>query len=425
MAREIPASPRVYTTTYDNFRGVDFTNDQTNVWKRRSPTGVNMLPDSAGRPFKRNGWEILLSNDDLKVAFADYYADAIDETAFNESKTTFFLKRGNVYDRCTEDDAFDSGATYYRIQKLPPYMRLEKSAYFEIAGVDHIVIFTNCGVLFYNGVITDINKEYDCYSSYERCFFFEGNGTSAFYIYGNFRVWRYTKDFILEEATDELTVPLVVASATADGTGELIQGYNLLGNISAIQFYDVSLYTWWASDNLIVTVKDGFKTGKTQGNPAVYRWRWESGSWVTKEGSTAFDSTNILVSGTKEEGDEIVILYAYGVLLPNNVAQGQINKMKANYTTTLQFDSVLDILPESEKAQLTTNKCVLYTDATQHREAERAWIIFDRTQASTWDASQHDMQDIVRIEFPSVKLDSTDYTDVETEKTFQASLVGV
>ena len=40
MAMELPASPKVYTTKYDNFKGVDYTNDATNVWRRRSPTGV-------------------------------------------------------------------------------------------------------------------------------------------------------------------------------------------------------------------------------------------------------------------------------------------------------------------------------------------------------------------------------------------------
>ena len=66
MAIAVPAQPKVYTTKYDSFKGVDFTNDQTNVWRRRSPTGRNMLPDASGRPFKRHGWEILISNADIQ-----------------------------------------------------------------------------------------------------------------------------------------------------------------------------------------------------------------------------------------------------------------------------------------------------------------------------------------------------------------------
>lgn len=48
---------KTYTTKYDSFRGVDFTTDSSNVFKRRSPTAVNMFPDLAGNPHKRTGWE--------------------------------------------------------------------------------------------------------------------------------------------------------------------------------------------------------------------------------------------------------------------------------------------------------------------------------------------------------------------------------
>ena len=57
MALEIPKNPKVYTTKYENFRGVDFTNNPTKVRYRRSPSGKNMLPDASGVPFKRHGWK--------------------------------------------------------------------------------------------------------------------------------------------------------------------------------------------------------------------------------------------------------------------------------------------------------------------------------------------------------------------------------
>ena len=70
MAIKLPAAQKVYTTKYDNFRGVDFTNDPSNVWYRRTPDGVNMLPDESGRPFKRTGWKKVVTADD----FANLYA---------------------------------------------------------------------------------------------------------------------------------------------------------------------------------------------------------------------------------------------------------------------------------------------------------------------------------------------------------------
>ena len=43
MPIDVPAPQKVYTTVYDNFKGVDYTSDATNVWKRRSPSAINMV----------------------------------------------------------------------------------------------------------------------------------------------------------------------------------------------------------------------------------------------------------------------------------------------------------------------------------------------------------------------------------------------
>ena len=134
MPISVPDNPKVQTTTYDNFRGVDFTNDATNVWRRRSPTGTNMIPDASGRPFKRKGWEILLSQEDLCNILGEVECE------------------------------------------------ITKVEYFELAGVDHIVVFTNVGVIFYSKLFDAesqyvISKDNDCFGSYDRCFFFEGIST--------------------------------------------------------------------------------------------------------------------------------------------------------------------------------------------------------------------------------------------------------
>lgn len=45
--------------TIDQFLGVDFANDETNVDPRRSPNAPNMVADTAGRPQKRRGYELI------------------------------------------------------------------------------------------------------------------------------------------------------------------------------------------------------------------------------------------------------------------------------------------------------------------------------------------------------------------------------
>ena len=69
MAINVPSDPKVYTTKYDNFKGVDFTNDPSNVWSHRSPNAVNMTPDLAGRPWKRTGWEIIKTSLDFRNCY--------------------------------------------------------------------------------------------------------------------------------------------------------------------------------------------------------------------------------------------------------------------------------------------------------------------------------------------------------------------
>lgn len=221
MAIELPAEQKVYTTTYSDFRGVDYTNDPTNVWRRRSPSGVNMLPDASGRPFKRYGWKIHIPKETL----------------------------ANKY-------ALDTG------EEAPSEVSINKMYYFTLNGIDHIFIFANIGVFIYRKKYTydaeteeqtiteelataktsphDYSYQQDVIDSYNRAYFFEGNGTSAFYIYGNFQVWRYRYDdvndgFVFEKV--EPYIPTVNIGVDArHETGTSNEGVNLFGNYIAETF---------------------------------------------------------------------------------------------------------------------------------------------------------------------------------------------
>ena len=375
MAIEVPAQPKIYTTKYDSFKGVDFTNDQTNVWRRRSPTGRNMLPDASGRPFKRHGWEILISNADI--------------CAYLEVES------------CT----------------------IQKCAWFEIGGVDHIAIFTDSGLAFYNGVDPNTNNgftakcdDYDCYSGYDRCFFFEGNGTSAFYIYGNFKVWRYESDFALHDVTNDITIPTVLIGTNANGAGTFYNGYNLLGTKAAVEYNNVDLFEYWCSEGLSIKVDEAFKTGKTPGVPAFYQWKWNGSSWSTVSGGLAFPSTQIDVQGTKTVDDQIIVVYCYGVMLPNNVSQNQLGDVRAWASRKSQYEFELEVVGEND----TETWAMLHTDPIVH-EGARAWIDFvDHWQEVVTG------EDFIKVSFPSVAVTVTQYgsgSDCHFQGT--ADLVGV
>lgn len=364
MARDIPSAPKVFTHTYSDFKGVDFTNDSTNVWHRRSPSAVNMLPDASGIPYKRTGWEVLLSNEDICNALA--------------------------VDECS----------------------IQKCAWFELAGKDHIVIFTDMGVIFYadsdddelNGEVTATTTEVDCYSSYDRCFFFEGNGMSAFYIYGNFRVWRYSYDdgFVLEEVTDSLTIPTVIIAASADGTGTLYNGYNLLGNLARVEYNDYDLFAYWGTDGLIFTVnKEDFNTA----HPKNYsqKYTYDGSVWKDEGGTTVNMSTLGIVPTAPKENDAIFVVNANGVLLPNNVdIANQKDNVRVWVTTATQFDTEYDGITAGTPS---AGQFKIHAD-TVSREHKQTWLEFN----SSFSPGGLDGEDYIRAQFPSTEVGTQQIT---------------
>jgi hypothetical protein len=379
MPINVPDNPKVYTTKYQNFKGVDFTNDPTNVWYRRSPSGVNMLPDESGRPFKRHGWNILLSNSDICTALS------------------------------------------------VPSCTIKKCAYFELAGVDHIVVFTNYGVLFYNkSGVTATSTDYDCYMGYDRCFFFEGDGTSAFYIYGNFKVWRYEVDdttlsgFAFNDVTSLVDIPTVLISTSANCTGTPYYGYNLLGTKAAVEYCENDLFAYWGTDGLAFAAdKATFTTAHAKNYSMVYTYKTVNGTttWYDSTDTAAnFVTDGITVMSTPSINDQIFVVNVNGVLLPNNVSPTQYTEVTVQGTKFTQFDYTLETINTGTP---TVGQCLLKTDPiTAKRERQTAWIEFNtgETFASV------DGEDYIKVSFPSVRVEMTPLTGVT--ETATASLVG-
>lgn len=54
-----PVSPELHTLRMDNFKGVDFANNATQVSTSRSPDAQNIISDLAGKPVKRTGYQTI------------------------------------------------------------------------------------------------------------------------------------------------------------------------------------------------------------------------------------------------------------------------------------------------------------------------------------------------------------------------------
>lgn len=285
MPISVPAAPKVRTTRYENFKGVDYTNDATNIWYRRSPTGVNMTPDEAGKPYKRTGWEEVVSEDNFR----------------------------NVYETA-------------RSEAFPDYIDFEITMcyYFTIAGDNHIIVFTNVGVFAYvNNELklldSDSNHDYEqlLIDSYQRGFFFEGAGTSAFYIYGEPRkVWKYSYDQENDEYDFEIvepSIPTVLYACDPQGAGQMLYPFNLLGGLSYIEY----------------------QHNDYNGDGTLYK-----------------------------------------VDLPVNVAQDAVTDgdVKVWGTTTLQFDTELTVHTSDYADPLVSGECMLYTGVNPD---DKAYIVFE------------------------------------------------
>lgn len=208
----VPSEPKTYTTIYDDFKGVDFTNDASNVFKKRSPTGRNMLPDLDGRPYKRPGWEVKVTAAEFVAAYNDGAVDPVDPDT-----------------------------------PVVP----EKTHYFELGGREYLMIFNSLGVFYYtDGKLTylneyipiggtplnpssfppDTNHVFDDLTGDvpidpRRAFFFEGGGTAGFYLFVGMRLFRFDGMYLYEI---EPKIPYVLAGCDADGAGTMLSALNLL-----------------------------------------------------------------------------------------------------------------------------------------------------------------------------------------------------
>lgn len=349
MPLKTPDEPKVYTTKYSDFRGVDISNDQSNVFYRRSPNALNMMPDEAGRPVKRHGWETELSEEDFKIAY-DYEGDII----------------------------------------------IVRCYYFTIGGVDHILIFTNVAIFLYTNELTVLTDEEDCVDSHERAFFFDSDGMAGFYIYGGFKLWRYIYDsgeFLFEVI--EPHIPLIFAGNSPAGLdGKQLEAYNMLGNLCKEQFYH-NAYS--------ATVSGAPETLTISVDSAKFAKKVEHIGQTTFKYTTAWDKTlddyGIEVTGDPVNGNSFTVTLVLRVYLAKNVSQQQISDIEVKGSKTTQFDTILTVMDES--GTLSTGKCMLVSGETD----------FDRAYIAFYDYFEYmdGTEDAIQILHPSLAVISTDH----------------
>lgn len=253
MAVTVPKDDKVYTTIYDDFRGVDFTNDASNVWKHRSPTGKNMLPDLDGAPYKRKGWDIGITAQEFR----------------------------------------DAAGADSSVEVIP-----DRIHYFSLGGYDYLMIFNNLGIFSYTAnpleesaesfpyLLTHIDTYIpssggeaqsfppqvdgvDVPVDSGRAFFFEGGGTAGFYIFVGLKIFRYDGTFLREV---EPHIPVVLIKTDSSGAGTMLEGINMLTDKRMV------MYQCDGSSQFVIP-------GGVSGTPKVEVLN-SSGTWVNATGYT-------------------------------------------------------------------------------------------------------------------------------------------
>ena len=282
MAIEVPTQNKIYTKTYNIDKGVDYTNDPSNVWYRRSPSGKNMLPNLDGKPFKRKGWQIKITPEQFRNA-----AGAGEET-----------------------------------EVLP-----EKVHYFELGGQDYLMFFNNLGMfayttvgageqLIYCGEYVTLKNHLASFSSVtqgvtpdaQRAFFFEGGGEAGFYVFVGIKLFVFTGK---EETCDgkggryfhevDPYVPLVLYSCDPTGAGETYEDINMLTPYRVVQYtcdgyYDDESQT--IKGTKVFTVPSGFNplTIKVElRDEGTGDWKVVKTGFVAANGKISFSTAPIEV----------------------------------------------------------------------------------------------------------------------------------
>lgn len=263
MPVNVPSEPKKHTTIYDGFKGVDYTNDASNAFRRRTPSGKNMLPDLDGRPHKRPGWEIKIkASDFVRAAIADYDATK----TYDEGDYAFY--DGVLY-QCNTTisvaEAWDSDHWDEATIDVIP----NRTHYFNYGSYDFLMIFNSLGVFYMrddqNTVtlcemwdetltppaaapfpptktikVDGTDESVVVPADANRAFFFEGQGIAGFYVFVENDLYRFGVDDNgdLYFFKVKPTIPVVLIGANPQtGAGTDNQSVNMLTDYRTVEYF--------------------------------------------------------------------------------------------------------------------------------------------------------------------------------------------
>lgn len=245
MPLPTPAEPKKYTTVYNDFRGVDFTNDPSAVWKKRSPYALNMIPDAGGIPYKRTGWMTEYESEEQAEIRNMWSFD------YAEESHLIYVKGNKVL-------RLDDGET--------PIMTLS-SADAEVTGV-----------------------------------YFNAMSGGKFYFLADSRLMEFYQDgntFKAEEI--EAYVPTTIIGRAPSGGGTLFENVNLLTRRRKEEFTGDSELTYYVSNTINTNESVKVSVLDNEGNYTVLT---QGSDYTVSANSIVFNTAH----PTPKEGEDNVII---------------------------------------------------------------------------------------------------------------------
>lgn len=214
MAVPVPKSDKIYTTVYDGFKGVDFTNDASNVFRRRSPGGKNMLPLEDGRPYKRHGWTIVNGKED--------FLSGTNQTSYTPKRIHHFSLGGEDY--------------MVFFNSLGVFFKSEKTSWEMTGNVNGIAKAKLASGSLDSPTLSAFPPTIEGESlpaDSGRAFFFEGKGTAGFYVFVGTNLYRFDGRYFWYQ---EPYIPKTLIACDKYGAGTPYEPVNLLTRKRTVQY---------------------------------------------------------------------------------------------------------------------------------------------------------------------------------------------
>jgi len=394
MAISVPSDPKVYTTKYANMRGVDYTNDPSNVWYRRSPSGVNMLPDLDGRPYKRNGWKVEFSSADFCTAAG------ILPTTVEQYKVDYFELGGiDWLVFYTSIGLFFYGNELEFIDTYVPWVRPYRTLTSVYAVGDYCYRWTEDGIstkTYYecstaitipeawtaghwteladdSSITASFPPSGDAGIDYTKSFFFEGGGTAGYYLFAGTQLFCFDGK-VLKEV--EPKIPLVLFAADPSGAGTLNESVNMLTQYRTVQYMGDGVTAEFEVPSGYVREKIPSDTGNYYGtsilnvyvfNTNTAQWEvssdWEAGP---NAGAITFDAGHIPAQATEDNvrityipagsssTTESVTSSPQYITITKLTTDGIIREFQGKYIGDLELWNIIGTIPETVSYEVTT-----------------------------------------------------------------------